>query len=267
MYDNCLKCLYNNEKRVNKKSNSIILCKKVLILSYFISTFLRKRKCPNFNQCNGYIDDMNEGYCIDCIDDQQTVDLDGNIKDEKIYNKYFSDLLWHSDLNLVDIEKYIYNDYILNKKKDLYSLEVHDNLYKKENENYNEYLYRLYGYEENNKTSEYNYYYVLCNNNNCNNKFWSKNKESLLCSKCYTKELRYENVFIDLLKRVYNGKKLIYDEINKKLYNQLYNWYIENKINIYLNKKNNRYYIYAIKLNKIIKLKFNKKIRKIEFSI
>lgn len=263
MYNKCIKCLYAKNKCIN-------LCKKVLILSYFISTFLRKRECPNFNQCNGYIDDINEGYCIDCIDDQQTVDLDGNIKDEKIYNKYFSDLLWHSDLNLTDVERKVNNDYMLeyiSNNVDMSPLPIDNNLYKKNEETYDEYIYRNYGCMNSSyNNSRYEYYRKKCITNDCNIYFWGRNNE-YLCKDCNVKNIRYKIVFNGLLEKVCNGKKVIYESINRNLYNKIYELYINNKIGFYKHRINNKYIIYSKKKNKIINLKYKRKLNlvKIEF--
>lgn len=53
-----------------------------------------------------------EELCKEHNDEQQTVDSEGYIKDEKLYNKYISNLLYYDNLYLVNIEKIIIKEYL-----------------------------------------------------------------------------------------------------------------------------------------------------------
>lgn len=94
----------NNYKIVDNKSIVKNKLKAILFTSYFINRYINYRKCDFYDLCKGYAE-PNEDCCQSCIDEQQTVDSEGYIQDEKLYNKYISNILNYDNLYLEEIEK------------------------------------------------------------------------------------------------------------------------------------------------------------------
>lgn len=91
----------------NKSKNKINVknkLKAILFVSYFVNKYVNYRKCTNYEFCRGY-SEVDEEYCKNCIDEIQTVDSEGYIQDEKLYNKYISNILYYDNLYLEEIEK------------------------------------------------------------------------------------------------------------------------------------------------------------------
>ena len=72
---------------------------------------------------------INEDLCSNCIEDQQTVDSSGYIKDDKLYNKY---LTYFDNIYLVNIEKRLFKEYIYDKSteyvKDIILIEANEDI-------------------------------------------------------------------------------------------------------------------------------------------
>ena len=83
---------------------------------------------------------INEDMCSYCIDDQQTLDSSGYIKDKKLYCRYISNLLYYDNLYLVNIEKNIDKEYIhdisIGYVKDIITIEESLNYFETNEDNF-----------------------------------------------------------------------------------------------------------------------------------
>lgn len=65
--------------------------KGILFISYFINRYINYRMCENSELCGNKVV-PGEDHCQSCIDEQQTVDSDDYIIDEKLKNEYIKKL-------------------------------------------------------------------------------------------------------------------------------------------------------------------------------
>lgn len=110
---------YINYNKILNVKNKL---KGILFISYFINRYINYRKCENYDICNNIIV-PGEDHCQSCIDEQQTVDSNDYIIDEKLRKKYIQ-ILEDKKKNI------IYKGYILKyKSKGIYETEFNGMVY------------------------------------------------------------------------------------------------------------------------------------------